>query len=53
MPHTTALEKWLAAIHVWSTLFELAMLPELFPLSAEAMTGEPMVSLLLRTLYGT
>jgi AcrR family transcriptional regulator len=52
MPHATEREKHLAVIHVWASLFTLAMLPGLFQTPPESLSGEQMVAQLLATLFG-
>jgi AcrR family transcriptional regulator len=42
----------LAVIHVWATIYGLALLPELFGGESSDYAGEPMVDLLVRTLFG-
>jgi AcrR family transcriptional regulator len=53
MPQRTEAEKRLAVIHVWATIFALAMLPELFGVPRESLTGEEMVSRLVGSLFNT
>ena len=52
MPQDTAGARKLAVLHVWATIFTLAMLPDLFPDSADSLSGEEMVDQLTTTLFG-
>lgn len=51
MPHGSVAEKRLAVLHVWATIYALAMLPELFGLPKEQLTGEDMISRLMSSLF--
>jgi TetR/AcrR family transcriptional regulator, regulator of cefoperazone and chloramphenicol sensitivity len=44
-------EKRLAVVQVWAALFNHAILPELFGLSQNVLTGEKMVGWLVRSLF--
>lgn len=52
MPQTTETSRRLAVLNVWATVFTLMMLPELFPDSPAALSGEEMVNQLTTTLFG-
>ena len=51
MLQRTEPERKMAVVHVWATVFNLAMLPQLFAVSRESLTGEEMVRRLCATLF--
>lgn len=51
MPQRSEKEKRLAVMQVWAGIFAWAMLPELFVVSRESLTGEGMVSRLVSSLF--
>jgi AcrR family transcriptional regulator len=53
MPQITEGQRRLAVLHVWATIFTLAMLPELFEVETEVLTGEDMVERLWVTLFAS
>jgi AcrR family transcriptional regulator len=52
MPQQDEAERRRAVIHVWATVFQLALLPDLFGVKREELNGEAMAALLTRTLFG-
>jgi AcrR family transcriptional regulator len=51
MLQRTEPERRTAVLHVWATVFNLAMLPQLFGIPRESLTGEVMVRSLCATLF--
>jgi AcrR family transcriptional regulator len=51
MLQRTEPERRMAVLHVWATVFNLAMLPQLFGVPRESLTGEDMVRRLCATLF--
>jgi AcrR family transcriptional regulator len=51
MPHPTGRAQRLAVLHVWATIFQLAMLPELFGLPPKTYSGKAMIDQLHATLF--
>lgn len=51
MLQRTEPERRLAVLQVWATIFNLAMLPQLFGVPRESLTGEEMVRRLCATLF--
>lgn len=51
MLQRTELERRLAVLQVWATIFNLAMLPQLFGVERESLTGEDMARRLCSTLF--
>jgi AcrR family transcriptional regulator len=51
MLQRTELERRLAVLQIWATIFNLALLPQLFGVPRESLTGEEMVKRLCATLF--
>jgi len=52
LPQPTAVDRRRAVVHVWATIIQLALLPDLFGVPRDELRGEGMARMLTATLLG-